>query len=141
MAVGTSLSEVQKAVYQKLTSDATLMSMVTGVFDIGAVPEGQAFRYITLGDNTTETQDDTLDSLNYDMTFTLGLWSQDRGYKQLQMILAQCNKLLHRKTLTLTSMQSVGVWYLNAVEMPADPTDNITLRLVPRYNTYSTEAL
>jgi len=41
---------LQTAVYNALSADATLVSAVTGIYDF--VPEGTAFPYVKVGDQT-----------------------------------------------------------------------------------------
>ena len=110
MSTQTALSEVQTAIYSKLTGDGTLMAQVTGVFDSGAVPENQAFPYITLGD-TTEAPDNAFGTRGYDDTLTLHIWSDALGFKECHIILARMNTLLDQQTLTLISHHHVGTWY------------------------------
>jgi hypothetical protein len=137
-AVGTALSQVQGAIATKLKGDSTLMGLVTGVFDMAALPENQAFPYVTLAD-TTEVQDDTLDFRTYDGTYLLHIWTQARGFKQAQTILARVNILLHRQVLSLSSQSHIGTWFLNAQQI--EDEDGITQHVAPRYRIVVQETL
>jgi hypothetical protein len=102
--VQTATSEIQTAIYEKLAPsdvlDATLASLgVTGVFDARAVPEGQAFDYITLG-NTIEKPNNTLGRRGYDNAFMMHIWSRQVGMKPAQMILKRMNELIDQQKLT-----------------------------------------
>ena len=137
-AVGTSVSQVQAALYTKLTGDVTFMGLVTGVFDMAALPENQTFPYVTLAD-VTEVQDDTLDYRTYDGSYLLHIWTQARGFKQAQTILARMNILLHRQVLSLFSQSHIGTWYLNAQQI--EDEDGITQHVAPRYRILVQEPL
>nr|MBA2678281.1 DUF3168 domain-containing protein [Ktedonobacteraceae bacterium] len=108
--VQTALSEIQAAIYSKLTGDSTLTGLISGIYDIGAVPEAQAYPYVTLGD-TTEVPDHAFGRRGYEDTLTLHIWSNAPGFKQCQAILAQLNRLLDQKSLTLSNHTHVGTWY------------------------------
>jgi hypothetical protein len=137
-AVGTATGQIQEAIYQKLTNDATFMGLVQGVFDMANVPENQAFPYVTLAD-TTETQSDTLDTRTYDDTFLLHIWTMTRGFAQAQSILARMNVLLHRQPLSLFSQAHIGTWYLNAQQ--TEEPDGLTQHVAPRYRILAQESL
>lgn len=65
---------MQTAVYARLASDASVTSLVTGVFD--AVPENQAVPYIALGE-ATEVPDRTFGNNGHELTMTLHIYDQD----------------------------------------------------------------
>lgn len=142
---GTSLTDIQTAIYKRLVPsnlDSGLALLgVTGVFDSSAVPQNQAFRYITLGDNMTENSKSAFSHYGYDVTVALNIWAQDRSHRKLYDILARCNQLLLDKDnpLILPNLGQAGIWYLNAQPMPTEP-DSVTIRLIPRYRIFSMEA-
>jgi uncharacterized protein DUF3168 len=139
MAEGTALQQIQTAAYNALANDSTMQELVTGVFDVSNVPENQAFPYITVGNQATETQTDTFDTRGYDDTFVIDIWTQTRGFQQARAILARMNQLLHRQPLTMSTQSHIGTWYLSAVELE-DP-DGITQHVTPRYRMFNQESL
>jgi len=81
--VNSSLGAFQVALYERLSADANLSAKVTGVFDF--VPEGQAYPYVTLGQDTA-TGDDTFTTVGQQVTTTLHTWSQYKGYSEVKSI-------------------------------------------------------
>lgn len=109
----TSLLESQKALHIKLTGDATLMTKITGVFDVFSVPDKQTFPYITIGD-MTEVSDNTLNRLGKEATITLHIWSQYKGKKEALDILNRLNQILDFGTMTITGQTLIMMKYDNA---------------------------
>lgn len=141
MSTQTSLSEVQAAIYAILvpsgTLDATLAALgVTGVFDFRAVPENQAFDYITLGD-ATEMPDNAFARRGYDSKILLHIWSRQLGVKTADSILARLNALLDQKPLTLATQSHVYTMYDWSHHI-ADP-DGLTLHVPVRYKIFTQE--
>ncbi len=139
--VQTATSEIQTAIYAKLapsgTLDATLASLgVTGIFDARAVPENQAFDYITLG-NTIEKPNNTLGRRGYDNAFMMHIWSRQIGMKPAQMILNRMNQLIDQQKLTLATQGHVSTMY--DMSQFLDDPDGLTLHVPVRYMLYSEE--
>lgn len=139
--VQTASSEIQTAIGNILVPsnvlDATLASLgVTGVFDDRAVPETQAFDYITIGD-IQEKPNNTLGRRGYNTTFTLHIWSRALGNKNAQLILARLNQLIDQVHLPLATQAHVYTMYDNAQFLPE--TDGLTLHVLVRYMLYSEE--
>lgn len=109
---------VQTIVYQALTLDAEVMALVTGVFD--AVPQGQAFPYVTLGeDNHNEW--DTVTSLGSDASITVHTWSRERGRKETKAIQGEIYDALHRAEMTHPGYRIVSIdWEGSQSFMDAD---------------------
>jgi Protein of unknown function (DUF3168) len=80
----TSLWEVQKALFNRLSNDTALSQKITGVFD--EVEEGQAFPYVTLGEPTVNPFE-TKTSYGEDIPWVLHCWSQYSGKKECYEIL------------------------------------------------------
>ena len=131
----TARNQLQKAIYAKLTGDTTLMALITGIFDMGNVPENQVFPYITLG-NTTETDDSVLARIGYDDTLTLHIWTSNitgpKGSQQSNTILSNLNRLLNHQSLTLDTQNHVGTWY-DFSDFLADPGENGVFHMPVRY--------
>jgi hypothetical protein len=126
---GSALLELQKAVYAQLTGDATLMAKVTGVFD--AVPDDQAFPYVTIGDET-ETGFNAFSKTGKAVVLTLHVWSQYRGFKQADEILVRINELLDGAALTVTGYTSTAMQFMSSEHL-RDP-DGLTRHVVARFN-------
>lgn len=137
MSTQTSLSEVQTAMYAKLTGDATLMGLISGVFDFGAVPVNQSFPYITIGD-TTEGPLNAFGRRGYLATQTLHVWDNSMGFKLCQQILARMNTLLDQQILSLAMQTNVYTLYDFSQTMNDPGVDNIR-HLVVRYKTFTQE--
>lgn len=141
MSTQTSLSETQTAIYNVLvpagTLDTTLSGLgVLGVFDFRAVPENQAFDYITIGDSI-ESPDNTFGRRGYNSIINLHIWSRALGTKTANSILAQLNKLLDQQSLTLTTQSHIFTMYEWSQRI-ADP-DGLTLHVSVRYRLFTQE--
>lgn len=120
MGFETSLHE---AVFGKLSGDAGVTALVTGVYD--NVPQsddsgaGTAFPYLTVGE-AAHAAWDTDDSLGSDATVTIHSWSRDRGQKEIREIQGAVYAALQRATLSLTGFALVHIdwlgseWFMDA---------------------------
>lgn len=108
MAVGTALWELQKAIFQRLSSDPSVTGLVTGVFD--HVPNDQAFPYIQLGDPNM-LPFDTKTSSGEEIAFVIHAWSQYPGKKEAYDILNAC-----LKSITLSPLSIEGGFSIVRVE-------------------------
>jgi hypothetical protein len=94
------LVELQRAVYQALTADPTLMAMVTGVHD--HVDQGSAYPYIVIGeDGAAEWDTDT--EQGAESLLTIHTWSREKGRMQCKEIQEAIYEILHRKNLTINN--------------------------------------
>jgi hypothetical protein len=96
---GFSQFEIQKAIYSTLSSDTTLMNMISGVYD--QVPEFTAFPYISIGESFSSDWS-TKSTKGSQITITLHIFSKQGGKKQALEILERIHTLLHEGSLTLT---------------------------------------
>lgn len=104
------LLELQIAVQARLTGDATLAGMVTGVFDIA--PEGQTTPYITYGQHVDSTMP-TFGKPNSDAMFLMDIFSQAGSDDECYAILAEVRRLLEtRPTNAPLTLPSYGQVYL-----------------------------
>ncbi|WP_306186972.1 DUF3168 domain-containing protein [Streptomyces sp. MK5] len=118
--MATGLWPLQEAVYAKLTADAALMGLVTGVFD--EVPEEQPFPYVTLG-SITEVPDDAHDRQGLTAQVVLHVWSKYRGYREAAQILAAVDAVLDRKPLAVDGFTDISVAQAQHQSMrDSDPT-------------------
>ena len=115
---GFSQLEMQQAIYQLLSTDSTLSSLVTGVYD--HVPAGTALPYITIGDATSRDWS-TKTSSGSQLLFTIHAYSAEGGRKQVTDIMTRVYDLLHQGTLSLTSHTLVAVRFeLGDIERERD---------------------
>jgi hypothetical protein len=96
--MGSAGLALQKAIYDRLTGNAALMAIVSGVFD--SVPEAQAFPYITIGDDTA-VDFGTHTWKGQNLTITIHSWSMARGRAQVKDIMKRVYDLLHEQLLTM----------------------------------------
>lgn len=132
---GTALKALQQAVRNKLTGDATLMAMITGVFD--AVPKNQDLPYITVGD-ATEIPFNVFAKDGKEATITLHIWSLYKGFKEALDIRNRIDQLLDGQTLTITGFVNVLCQFENS-ETLRDP-DGVTRHIATRYRVVVQEA-
>lgn len=137
----TALSEIQQAIYDALvpggTLDATLAGLgVTGVFDLQGIPENQSFDYITIG-NALEIPWNTLGLRGYQLTYTIDIWTRQRGTKNVDAMVARINDLLDQQHLMLPTQSHVGTLYDRAQHV-LQP-DGLTLHVPLRYIIYTQE--
>lgn len=94
--------EVQQAIYNALTGNATLSGMITGVFDRVPQPTDAGsdadFPYITIGGDAVQPWD-TDSSFGVDSRVTIHVWSRQRGRKETKEILDRVCAILHYQEL------------------------------------------
>lgn len=90
---------VQKAIYETLSADSTLMASLSGVFD--RVQEGAALPYAVLGEaQSRDWSTKTTNGLN--LLFTLHIFSRKGGRKEAATLMDRAHALLHNASLTPT---------------------------------------
>jgi len=119
------LTNVQTALYAKLTGDATLMALITGVYD--DVPTGTALPYVVFGEWTDES-DDTMGANHRELTFVLEVHSEYLGFKESLNIADEVKRVLHKCSLTVTGATFVGCLYQES--FPQRPPGG-RLRFIP----------
>jgi hypothetical protein len=93
----SALLAVQAAIYDVLTSDATLAAMAA-VYDW--VPEPASYPYVTLGEDI-ETPDNVLGDFGSRVSTTLHVWSRYRGFAEMKPIIARIMELLDHQDFTV----------------------------------------
>lgn len=89
---------LQKAIHARLTGDATLMALVTGVHD--HVPQDAAYPYVTIGaDAVGAFTGKTFDGATH--ALELHVWSRARGRREAKEIVERLRVLLDGAALTL----------------------------------------
>jgi hypothetical protein len=117
---------------------ATPLMGTYAVFDFGAVPEGQGFSYITLG-NAHEKPFNAFGRRGYLTAYTIDIWdSQFGGFQKSQQILARLNFLLDQQILALASHTMVYFLYQGAMHLN-DPGENKILHTPVEYEYFTQE--
>ena len=96
---------VQQALYVKLTGDAALTALITGVYDF--VPEDVAFPYLVIGE-AIETPDNSHDRYGWQTVVTLHVWTRSRGHAKGLGIGKRITQLLDHQPLTVTGFDHVA---------------------------------
>lgn len=130
---GSPAWELQKAVYARLSGDATLVTTL-GARVYEDVPDSAAFPYVAIGDDT-EAPNDTMGVTGRDSTITIHSWSQYRGKKQIKEIQNRVDALLDRWSPSLTGWNAVQMLQ-EFFETFMDP-DGITRHGVSRYRLHT----
>ena len=91
--------EVQTAIYNTLSGDATLAALVTGIYD--HVPQETTYPYVVIADMMMEE----FDTQTWDgalMTLNVHVWSRKRGRKECMTIFGHLRRLLHDQDLVVS---------------------------------------
>lgn len=129
MRYGAGLA-LQEAVFDQLSTDPTLLTLVTGVYDAlpaGPVPQ----RYVQLGPEQVRPRDDkTGQGARHD--FTVLVVGQDAGFAKVKEAAVRVSDLLAGADLPLGRGQLVGIWFRQAKALRdrSDDTRRIDLRFV-----------
>jgi hypothetical protein len=134
----TSLSEVQMAMYARLTGDSALMALIAAVYDFTAVPDDAALPYVTIGD-ATETPLNAFGTRGYKTRHLVHVWdSQYGGQLKVQTIIARLNTLLDQQMLILATQAFVYMLFQQAHVLP-DPGANKIIHGIVEYESFSQE--
>lgn len=134
MAGGSALGAIQESIYDILTNDAALMSMITGVFDF--VPDNENYPYVQIGEATTGPFE-TYDRYGQEVTLTIHVYSQRvgpnayQGMKQIDDIMNRVQMLLARTYFPVDGWGDVGCW--GDYEQTLLESDGITRHGILRY--------
>ena len=93
-----SLLPVQGAIFERLSNDAVLTSMVTGVYD--ELKEGYKLPYVQIGDDTNVPYD-TKTNYADDASLTLHAWSAGPGKVEAKRIMEAMAQALTSAPLVL----------------------------------------
>ena len=102
--------ELQQTIWQTLSGDATLGTLVTGVFAPGGVPQNQPLPYVVAVHTSSGTTDDTFDVQGVIPTVQVDVFTQEFGQAQVTQILSVCDGLLHRKPLVVAGYSLVYIY-------------------------------
>lgn len=93
---------IQRALYERLNG-----SLPCPVYDY--VDETAAHPYVTIGEISTESADNTHDGLGRDTTIYLHVWSKERGWSQANGIADAATTLVDHQPLTVPGHHTVSV--------------------------------
>lgn len=107
----SSALDVQTAVVLRLRADATLNTLITGVFD--EVPVDTEYPYVQVGESV-ESSFNTFDRLGKEVSFPISIWSEFEGFQEAYQILNRLNELLDFQTFTVNNFDLVLFRYTDA---------------------------
>ena len=103
MTAESAMRPVQAAVYARLTGDATLMALITGVFDFVL----DDYPYIVIGE-ATEVPDNRHGGFGRQTVITLHVWTQSEGHGPGLAIADRVTELLDHQPLTITGLDHIA---------------------------------
>jgi len=109
MAGGTFLWQLQQAIYSALTGDATLVALVTGIYDY--VPTNANAPYVVIGEELSEERFDTMGKYGRQASLVIHTWSRYRGMKEVLTILDRVLVVLDGVALTFTGWTHTHTWH------------------------------
>lgn len=116
--MASALKAVQKAIYDVLKADASLMTLLTNrLYDSGNVPDDTEFPYLVIGE-VTEIPDNTLDKRGKRVGLLLHAWSIYAGKDQVYGVLDRLEALLDYQPLTVVGHNVV--WCRLTQAQPAE---------------------
>jgi hypothetical protein len=107
-----SLTQIQGAIYSKLTASSAVMALVTGVYD--DVPQAAkseddgAFPFIVIGDDDYLSWD-TDTEVGWQCDFRVHIWSRYRGKKELLDIANAVHNALNRTATSTTGYHVLDI--------------------------------
>ncbi|WP_436772069.1 DUF3168 domain-containing protein [Yinghuangia sp. YIM S09857] len=117
MTARSPLAAIQRAVFARLTGDAELMDVVTGVYDY--LPEDAPYPFLNLGE-AIETPDNRHGGFGRQTVLTLHIWSKYRGYAQARDINDHLIRLLDHQPLILDGFDHIATRHEDT-QMITDP--------------------
>jgi hypothetical protein len=135
MTAPTALGPVQAAVYARLTGDAALMALITGVYDY--VPEDVVFDYVHIGEST-EIPSNRHGGFGRETGITLHVWSKYRGHSRGLRIAARITELLDHRPLTIAGLHHVSTRFEFSQTL-TDPEPPGDIRHIPMRFRITTE--
>ena len=99
--------ELQKTIYAKLNTDNTIKTTYSATVH-DHVPQGTAFPYIVIGEETLTDDSSSKDIDFNEFTLTIHTYSRNRGRKEAKNIMARIYELLHKATLSVTGANHIN---------------------------------
>jgi|SRR5690349_67466 len=104
LTIKSPLNALQKAIFTRLTGDATLTTLLGGAGRIVDQPaEGQSLPYVRIGDHLSIPDNDHT-SAGREVTETLHVWTRKRGNVTGQTIAGRIGELLDHQTAALSAL-------------------------------------
>lgn len=97
---------IQDAIHGKLSADANVTDLVSGVLD--NVNQNQASPYITIGEDVL-TGWDTNTTIGADASITIHIWSRHKGRKELKEISGAVYNSLQRQDLFVSGYDFISL--------------------------------
>lgn len=102
--------EIQKQVFSKLSTDAGLSAVLTGVFDF--IPQNQAFPFVRIGDQDISAFNTQSDN-GFQSMMNIHVWHRPEkiGRAEILQIQSMIYELLHRTDFTLTNASVLSMMF------------------------------
>jgi hypothetical protein len=137
----SALYAVQAAVYARLKADSALDALLArSILDgtspaiFNDVPDGQAYPYIDIGDDSTERTWNTIGGattgIGFDDRIVVHIWSRYQGNTEGSLILQEVMRLLNFYDLTVSGYTSV-ICNFDNVKCLTEQVDKIETRHFP----------
>lgn len=101
---------LQRAIYSKLTGDATLMALITGVHSDVQHPDDagsdSAFPYVTIGSDSLAPWDSKT-FFGTEALCQIDIWSRQNNYLEAKAIGSAIYDALHHQPMTITDASHV----------------------------------
>lgn len=131
--------ESQKTIYEILSLDPVLITLINGVFDSTNVPQDSVFPYIAIGEvSFTDRSNHTHRGFAAEMTIHVWDQSENRGRKKVQQIQAEIDRLLHTVNICIDGWNIINFRQV-FVEVIVD-ADNVTMHGIQKFNLLIGEA-
>ena len=99
---------LQKAIFEKLTSDAATLAALGGPRIYDDAPARAEFPFVTFGQSTERDWSTGTDE-GYEHLVTLHVWSRARGRKEAEAVIAAAREALHDRDLTLSGHRLINL--------------------------------
>jgi hypothetical protein len=136
----SALYAVQAAVYSRLKTDTTLQArLAPSILDgtsavFNDVPDGQAYPYIDIGEDSNERPWNALGGatvgIGFDTRIVVHIWSRYQGNTEGSLILTDVMRLLNFYDLSVTGYTSV-ICHFDNVRCLKEQVDKIETRHFP----------
>ena len=103
--------EVQKALYNALSTDATFMTKIgSRLYD--EAPTNESFPYVTLG-NSFENRYNKLTNKGFEIIARLDIYTKTGrlGFKPAKEIMVEMNRVLNQKRFALTGFNMIQCYF------------------------------
>jgi hypothetical protein len=99
---------LQKAIFEKLTSDAPTLAALGGPRVYDDAPARTEFPFVTFG-QSSERDWSTGSDEGYEHLVTLHVWSRARGRREAEQVIAAARAALHDQDLTLSGHRLINL--------------------------------